>query len=152
MRKEVLMGEIAVAKKNTDILVASGVGSCVIITIYDTYKKVGALAHAMLPSGTDDKLAVNKRDTKRVDIAIGEMLSKLYSLGSQRRNLQAKIAGGANMYENTSLDMGKDNIISARDKLAKEGIALVGECVGGHQGRSIEFSVGTGIMTVKSMF
>jgi len=36
--------------------------------------------------------------------------------------------------------------------MVKEGIALVGECVGGSQGRSVEFSVASGVVTVRTGF
>jgi chemotaxis protein CheD len=46
---EVHMGDIAVAE-GPDNLVTSGIGSCLIVTLYDAKRQIGALAHAMLPS------------------------------------------------------------------------------------------------------
>ena len=48
--------------------------------------------------------------------------------------------------------IGEDNISYAREKLKKLGILVVGECVGGSQGRSVEFSLSSGIVTVKTKF
>ncbi len=73
-------------------------------------------------------------------------------LGSQRFNIEAKLAGGANMFGFSSLNIGRDNIESARKKLKEEGIKLIGESTGGSVGRSVEFSVSTGIVTVKIAF
>jgi len=80
------------------------------------------------------------------------MLKKLLTLGARKANLQAKLAGGANMHNNTRNKIGDDNVASAKKKLAQEGIPLIGECVGGSQGRSIEFSIVSGIVTVKTRF
>jgi chemotaxis protein CheD len=75
--------------------------------------------------------------------------------GAKREDLEAKLIGGANMFPSFILgtdDIGKENVLSAKDKLKKEGIRIVGECVGGSQGRSVEFSPTTGVVTVKTKF
>jgi len=159
---EVKIGEIAVAK-GANHLVTSGVGSCVVITFYDPKNRIGGLAHAMVPfrrssfvvrgSSTESRITNHEsRDTKYVDIAIDEVLKKLLSQGAKREDLETKLIGGANMFSAFASDIGMDNVISARDKLKKEGIKIVGESVGGSQGRSIEFSVASGIVTVKMKF
>jgi len=56
------------------------------------------------------------------------------------------------MFSAFESDFGKENVSRAKEKLKKAGIAIVGECVGGSQGRSVEFSVTTGIVTVKTKF
>jgi len=56
------------------------------------------------------------------------------------------------MFSAFESDIGKDNVSSAKEKLKKEGIKIVGEVVGGSQGRSVEFSVASGIVTVKVKF
>ena len=56
------------------------------------------------------------------------------------------------MFPSFDSDIGKDNVSNARDKLLKEGIRIIGECVGGSQGRSVEFSPSTGVVTVKIKF
>ena len=48
MRKEVRMGEIAAVEGQHE-LVASGIGSCLVVTLYDPERKIGALSHAILP-------------------------------------------------------------------------------------------------------
>ncbi|MFB0524815.1 MAG: chemotaxis protein CheD, partial [Phycisphaerae bacterium] len=65
---------------------------------------------------------------------------------------EAKLIGGANMFPSFNSDIGKDNVSSAKEKLKKERIKIVGECVGGSQGRSVEFSPTTGVVTVKIKF
>jgi len=155
----VKIGEIAVAK-GTQTLTASGIGSCLVITVYDPGLKIGAMAHVMLPSsGTGGSSAVarkgagcGQRDIKYIDIGIEEMLKKMETQGAKREDMEAKIAGGANMFSAFKSDIGKLNVLSAKEKLKEEGIRLVGECVGGSQGRSVEFSVALGIMTVKTKF
>ena len=45
-----------------------------------------------------------------------------------------------------------NTILAAREKLLKEGIKIIAESVGGNQGRSVEFSLDTGIVTVRIKF
>lgn len=159
---EVEMGDIAVTK-GEDNLVASGIGSCLVIALYDPKHKIGALAHTMLyarrllfevRNSKDERRKTNPKspDTKYADIAIDEMLKRIEVLGAKRENIEAKLIGGANMFSAFESDIGKENVSSSKEKLKEEGIAIVGECVGGSQGRSVELSVATGIVTVKTKF
>lgn len=169
---EVKIGEVAITT-DRDHLIASGVGSCVAVTLYDPSIKIGAMAHAMLPgsrkscsernsSNVSPKAKYSQRspatplskagDTKYVDIAIEEMLRMMVAKGAKRKDLEAKIVGGANMFSAFESDIGRDNVLKAKEKLKREGIRIVGECVGGSQGRSVEFSPPSGIVTVKTKF
>jgi len=160
MNIEVKMGEISVAHAG-DILTASGVGSCLIITLWDPKLKIGALAHAMLSarnpeSNQGNKIYPNQRisekDTRYVHFAIDEMLKKIDPLHIKREVIEAKLIGGANMFAALNSDFGLENVHSAQSKLKEESISIIGECVGGSQGRSVEFSVASGVVTVKTKF
>lgn len=147
---EVKMAEFVVTG-NADRLTASGIGSCVVVTLYDPKLKIGGLAHAMLPS---DSRATehDSRDCKYVDVAIAEMLREMTALGSRREDVEAKLIGCGNMFAVLNSDIGKENVLGAKEQLKKEGIKLVGESVGGSIGRSVEFSVASGIVTVRIKF
>ena len=166
---EVNIGKIAVSNDSAN-LVSSGIGSCLVITLYDAKRLIGALAHAMLPTRDSSFVARGSsyqsrmtnpesripnpeiRDTKYVDMAIDEMLQRMEYMGSRREDIEAKLVGGANMFSAFEHDIGKENVLSAKEKLKKEGIKFVGEAVGGSQGRSVEFSASSGIITVKVKF
>ena len=149
---EVRVGETAVAK-GSGTLLASGVGSCVIVTLYDPKRRVAALAHALLPPSPhrrDEESSA--RDAKYVDAAIDVMLERMFACGAKRKNLEAKIVGGANMFAEFQSNVGRDNVAAAKAKLGAEGIELAGESTGGNVGRSVEFCVASGIMTAKTSF
>ena len=131
---EVYVGEYKVAK-DSDNLTASGIGSCMVTTLFDPKLNIGAMSHSML--------------TAQISEHIDEMLSKLCSLGSSRGNIEAKLVGGANMFPALESNIGMQNVLSAKEKLKKEGIKLCGEAVGGSVGRSAEFCTASGIVTVK---
>ena len=172
------MGDVAVIEGPHN-LITSGVGSCLVVTLYDPKRQVGALAHTMLPSSptpntrdeahlsadssgqilpvqqaclVKEEVSAKAKDTRYIDVAINEMLKRIESQGAEREDLEAKLIGGANMFPSFDSDIGKDNVSSAKEKLKKERIKIVGECVGGSQGRSVEFSPTTGVVTVKIKF
>ena len=124
---EVRMGEIAVTKDG-DNLIASGIGSCLVITFYDPKQKIGASAHTILPARRLSFVARSPKDERRVtshespdtrfaDTAIDEMLKRVEALGAKRENLEAKIIGGANMFPAFASDIASDNISCASEKL-----------------------------------
>ena len=145
---EVHMGEWVVTA-NGNTLAASGIGSCVVVTLYDPQRKIGALAHAMLPPPLHPH-GHDSRDAKYTDVALDQMIAEMLARGANKHNIEAKLVGGANMFAGFKARIGDDNASSAREKLKKEGITLAGECVGGSQGRSVEFCISTGLVTVKT--
>jgi len=146
---EVQMGEMKTSR-DPDNLVALGIGSCIVITFFDPKLKHGALAHTMLPDSS--KAAPSENPIKFADKAVDVMVKEMRRQGTLKQDIEAKIIGGSNMFPNIEhgdLKPGEDNITSVRKKLNKEKIRLVGEAVGGHSGRSVEFSTITGIVTIK---
>lgn len=71
------MGEMKTADK-TGCLAVYGVGSCVIVSLYDSSRKLGGIVHIMLPdsSGLDPK-AINP--VKFADLAVGKLAKELTS-------------------------------------------------------------------------
>lgn len=81
---------------NPHTLVSFGLGSCVGVALYDVKKKIGGLAHIMLP----ESAAVTRKGSpgKYADTAIKAMVKEMERLGSVRRDIRAKVAGGACMF------------------------------------------------------
>ena len=76
------------------------------------------------------------------------------ALGADRRRLTARLAGGASMFANLvpagSMQMGDRNVIAVREVLNHLAIPIVGEAVGGSNGRSVWFTVADGQVEVRS--
>lgn len=143
---EVGMGKMEVAHNNA-ILKSSGIGSCVVITIYDPVRKMGGLVHAMLKKENP----LHGNFLRYVESAIEAAVSRLKGLGSEKEDLWAKIIGGASMFSLPSENkggIGAQNLQAARDKLKKEEIKLIAEDTGGTCGRNVEFDLETGTVSV----
>ena len=144
------MGGGAVAKAS-HILSSQGIGSCVVVTIYDRYRKMGGMAHIMLPDSNN----VNGHSFPYhyADTAIVTLLGKLRSMGAAQWNMVAKMAGGARMFlcsDDLAPGIGKQNVSSIRRILQREQIPLSGEEVGGSYGRNVEFYLDSGKVIVKT--
>jgi chemotaxis protein CheD len=132
-------------------LVCIGVGSCVVITIFDAAAQVGALAHVLLP---DDSLGAGTvgHPARFANTAVPLLLNALKARGANGPYV-AKIAGGAGLFPEVLTAhgrVGERNIVAAKMALEDADIPLVGEDVGGSTGRSIVFDVETGKLAVRS--
>ncbi len=132
------------------VLRACGLGSCIAVGLYDPQSRLGGLGHMLLPSHPEDNPL--GAEGKYVNIGIARMVDELVQAGARRDSLVAKIAGGANMFETTYQTLinsvGARNARSARETLARLGVPLAGEEVGGNRGRTVEFDLATGKMLV----
>jgi chemotaxis protein CheD len=131
-------------------LKAYGLGSCLAIALYDPGERIGGLVHCLLPQRrSSDPLSAAP---KYVDAAIRLMAEELIRAGAAPERLQAKVAGGANMFETEFLTLvnsiGVRNARSARETLLALDIPLVGEEVGGNRGRTVTFDLATGRLLV----
>lgn len=147
---DVRMGQVALAE-GPETLVASGVGSCIVVALYDAKRRIAAMAHAMLPSSSCSGRD-RPGDAKYVDTAIDALLEKMAARGSRKEDVEAKIVGGASVFPILESHIGENNIAAAKAKLKAEGIELAGESVGGSTGRSVELCPASGIVTVKMKF
>jgi chemotaxis protein CheD len=124
-------------------------GSCVGICIYDRARKIGGMAHILLPRCTD-----REKPEKYADTAIPLLLEKLRREGCKPEFMTAKIAGGAAMFKFTSSvtigQIGERNLESVRKVLQMRGIPIVAEDVGGSAGRVIDFFLDDGRIQVKA--
>lgn len=137
-----------------DILATRGLGSCVGITMYDSAKKIGALAHPMLPD--IEKAKIKSNPAKFVNSSIEIMVEELKKKGCSISSVQAKIFGGAHMFSaippNSTFNIGVKNIQAAKDALGAAGIKLVGEDTGENYGRTIKFDLSSGKVEVRTIF
>lgn len=141
------------------VIVANGVGSCIIIILYDQLARIGGAAHAILPSANDSHETVKKfeRDgegklfVKYADQAVDMLIEEIELLGGSRDHLVAKLVGGAHMFallEGDQHGIGWKNTEAAREALKKFGIVIETEVIGGTVGRNMHFDCATGIVEI----
>ena len=135
------------------ILTTLGLGSCVGIALYDPATKVAGLAHIMLPDST--KLQNNKNEAKFADTAMAKMIKDMVKIGANKGRLQAKIAGGAQMFafnaKNDEMRIGDRNVEATLKLLKSYGIPLIAYEVGANYGRTVELYADDGKFLIKTI-
>ena len=139
--------------KSPDAVTTLGLGSCVGIAIRDPMTKIGGLAHIMLP---DSKLIKdNSNIPKFADTGIEELVRQMVAAGAGRSRLQAKIAGGAQMFafQNKSnlLCVGERNVEATIAKLTQMGIPILAKDTGLNYGRTVIFFPETGEFVIRAV-
>jgi chemotaxis protein CheD len=148
----VRVAEFRSAKGET-VLATLGLGSCVAILLHDPVAGVGGLAHILLPSRSLSRSSDNPGRFPQT--ALPAMVEEMIGLGADRRRFVARLVGGASMFQNLvpsgSMQMGDRNVIAVREVLNQLAIPIVGETVGGGQGRSVWFTPGSGSIIVQAV-
>jgi chemotaxis protein CheD len=141
-------GNIRVSN-DSSILITSALGSCVAITLYDKVQKLGGMLHYILPENPG-----GKKKEKYADTGIKLLLEKMLELNVNKKDLVAKMVGGAVMFEEFMDDIensiGKRNIKKGKEILKNLGIKLTSQDVGGNYGRSVKFKLSNGNIYITS--
>jgi chemotaxis protein CheD len=148
------MAELAVSQEPTDILTVLGLGSCIALCAFDPVSRVAGMAHMVLPRCRVETSEMGIK-VKYIETGVPWLLQKMYKMGVEKPNLILKITGGARMLNipgsNSFLDIGQKNIVQVNETIAKEGLKICAEDLGGGLGRSVRFYVETGKIQVKAV-
>lgn len=146
---EVGVGGFRVAEAPS-VLVTAALGSCVGLALYDPIDHRGALAHIMLPKPVDS--GIDALPERFAEFAVPAMADAMEAEGSMRALIVAKIAGGAAMFRADSMlaSIGERNIAEVKRQLGLLRIPLLAEDTGGSHARSVELSLDTGVLVVRS--
>ncbi len=122
--------------------VTTVLGSCIAVCLFDPMCHIGGINHYMLPLWNGEGLPTPRYG----NVAIELLVERLQLLGCKASRLQAKIFGGAAMWDNgsSSASVGERNIELAWRILDRYGIPVVSSDVGGGASRKIIFFTGTG--------
>ncbi|HNR88960.1 MAG TPA: chemotaxis protein CheD [Spirochaetota bacterium] len=143
------IGVAQVGTASSSAVLRTILGSCIGVCVYERMKKMGGMAHVLLPSTVQ-----GGKPEKYADTAIPMLVERLLADGCKKEFMSAKIAGGASMFTfNSSValaQIGERNAEMARAVLAKYGIPIVIDDTGGNAGRVIDFFLEDGRLKVKS--
>ncbi len=142
-----------------DSLLATVLGSCVGLVMYDKLHKVAGLAHIYLP----DSAFGLKRDTrerenllssapKYADLLVPRLLEAMIAAGAEQEHFLIYVVGGASIYDfpdDSPLNIGKKNLDKTRELLKALDMRYMEIKVGGKSGRHLTFDASTGDITVR---
>jgi chemotaxis protein CheD len=136
-----------------DILITDGIGSCVVICLWDEKTKTGGMAHMPMASSRDRFPSKGYPPLGIApDIALPFLLSMMEARGSFKRNITVRLVGGGNMFSGYGVGpmstIGENITNQTLEAVRLAGLIVVGRCVGGFFGKAVEFSMETGIINV----
>ena len=127
----------------TDRPIATLLGSCVAVCLFDPKLKLGGMNHFLLPSRTS---AANT-DTDIIlsgDYSMEVLVNALINKGANKTRMIAKAFGGGTIVSSIRMAIGERNAEFAREWLAREDIPLVASDFSGPWSRKVIFVPQTG--------
>jgi chemotaxis protein CheD len=120
----------------TERPIATLLGSCVAVCLYDPKLRMGGMNHFLLPSkraGAGDDTDVVLAGDYAMEVLVNAMLAK----GAHKDRLVAKAFGGGNIVSSIRMAIGDRNAEFATEWLAREGIPLTASDFGGPWSRKV---------------
>lgn len=128
--------------------IATLLGSCVAVCVYDPKLHFGGMNHFMLPTSKQGPDA-DQDDLLRGDYAMEVLVNAMLAKGAAKNRLVAKAFGGGNIVSSIRMSIGDRNAQFAREWLEREGIALQASDFGGPWSRKVLFEPNTGVAWCK---
>jgi len=125
-------------------VISTVLGSCVAVCFYDRNRKIGGMNHFQFPRLSEKKTATARYG----DVSTFTLIRMMTNDGSEIKYLEAQIYGGAYNSKISLKNIGSENLLVARRILAKKGIRIISEDVGGERGRKIVFDTRTNEVAV----
>lgn len=126
-----------------DIYIATVLGSCISVAMYDIKECFGGMNHFMLPKSNREESLSASDEGRFGNFAMELLINDMIKNGSEKINLRAKVFGGGNVLDsaNTQLSMtGINNINFALKYLQEENIPVIVNDTGGIFPRKIFFN------------
>ncbi len=122
----------------TDRPLATLLGSCVSVCLFDPKLKIGGMNHFLLQRGSstgnaDQDVILNG------DYSMEVLVNGLLNKGAQKSRLVAKAFGGGTIVSSIRMAIGERNAEFAQDWLEREGIPLIASDFSGPWSRKIIF-------------
>jgi len=133
-------GEVKVGAEKV-VLRSIAIGSCIVIAAYDSKKKIGAMAHVMLPGSAPEKTSER---TKYAADAIDEMIEKMTRAGSNRDDVEVCLVGAGNVLKKKDDTICRDNIASTTQLLKEKHIPVRSMLLGGVERKGVFLDVESG--------
>ena len=152
-RRVVGIGEFAVSKTPSDTIVTHALGSCIAVCIWDASAGVGGLLHFLLPDSAINPDRAKTQPATFANSGLPLLFQAAYALGLDKKRCRVRLVGGAEIANPggiSSLNVGKRNLLAARNILWRNGLLIEGEVTGGTIPRSVALHMQDGAIDVTS--
>ena len=129
-------------------IVTYGLGSCVAVTAYDPIRRVGGMAHYMLPDSKIDPVQAESKPFMFADTALPRLFEAVLRLGADKSRLFVSVTGGARAV-GAETGVGNRNRLAAKKLLWRAGILVSRELTGGSDPRQVRLRLRDGHLDVR---
>jgi chemotaxis protein CheD len=145
------VSDAKVSNNPADTIVTYSLGSCIAVCLYDQATKIGGMLHYQLSDSKIDPQRAKEKPFMFADTGMQILVGKLVEMGANKKRIQIKISGGAEMDTGPKgFDIGKRNYLAIRKILWKNGMFIDAEDIGGHSPRNMYMDISNGAVMVKS--
>ncbi|WP_073478661.1 chemotaxis protein CheD [Desulfatibacillum alkenivorans] len=136
---------------NPDVtLVTYSLGSCIGLAVWDPEVRVGGMLHYMLPDSSISQEKAKANPAMFADTGIPALFKACYKLGAQKQRMIVKVAGGAQLMDESGFfNIGKRNYAALRKMFWRNKVMVAAEDIGGMVNRTIRLNIGTGELIMK---
>jgi chemotaxis protein CheD len=134
------------------VLVTYALGSCLGVAVHDPVAGVGGMLHAMMPRSEIDVLKAARNPALFVDTGIPALFRACYALGARKERLRVWLAGAASLHGpgDDQFQVGKRNLLTARQLFWKNSVMVHAQEVGGETWRTMTLDMQMGDVLVRS--
>jgi chemotaxis protein CheD len=147
------IGELAVSTSPDDLIVTHALGSCIAVCLWDPVVRIGGLHHFLLPEAKLNPDRARKQPATFADTGIPLLFQAAYARGVEKARCVVHLVGGADvagLQGVGALNVGKRNLLMARQILWHNGVIVKGESTGGTIPRTVVLRSCDGGVEVRS--
>lgn len=136
------------------VRVRTVLGSCVAMTLWHPQRRVGGIAHFMLPSRSRPRRTDEPLDARYADEVIELFCERVHALRTRPAEYELKLFGGGNMFPHMMrakdcMDVPCRNVRTARRLADEHGFALKAEHLGDIGHRALIFDLRDGAVYLR---
>jgi len=139
------VGDMKVSNDPDVVLATYSLGSCMGLSIYDPFVRVGGILHYMLPESSLDRAKAKRNPYMFGDTGIPLLFKEAHRFGAKKGRMKVKIVGGAQILDQDGFfNIGKRNYLILRKMFWKNNVLIDFEDVGGSVNRTLKLEIRTG--------
>jgi len=147
------IGGLAATNTPGDSIRTLALGSCIAVVLLHPRTRTVGMVHIALPNSSTNIKKSQSKPGSFVDTGIPALIKIMQENGCDNniKSFRIKIAGGASVLDpNNVFNIGKNNLIVAKNLLWSLGTGAVSEDTGENISRNVEVEVDTGKVTISS--
>jgi chemotaxis protein CheD len=144
------IGELAVSTSAHDVIVTHALGSCVAVCLWDPEAKIAGMLHLLLPDSRINPARAAAQPAAFADLGIPLLFQTAYRAGLDKKRCRVRLVGGAEIHGSGDMNVGRRNVLAAKNILWRNGVMVAGEETGGNAPRTVSLAAASGALVIST--